>query len=130
MQGMNDAGTMTMAPGVPIDIAKLRDRLQDDTVLLTELAQLFLEDAPKQIEHIRVAILRRDTRGMEMSAHALKGAASVFLATPLADAARLLENKGHHGTLANVREDFEILEEEWARLVPELNQLCLVAQTS
>ncbi len=109
----------------PIDAAALLGRLNGDSQLLSELAVIFRSDVPLQIEKIRAAISASDGKGVEMAAHALKGAASVLFASPLADAARGLEGLGRSGQLTGATTQLEALEKEWARLKPKLNELCI-----
>jgi two-component system, sensor histidine kinase and response regulator len=124
------AAEKSSAPLVPIDVAELRDRLRDHPKLLAELAEIFRDDAPRQIEKIRVAVTRSDARGLEMASHALKGAASVLFALPVAEAARRLEIMGRSGKLAGAPQDFEILQNEWARLKLALDELCIEVKVS
>lgn len=44
------AAEKCVTPLVPIDVAELRDRLRDHPKLLAELAEIFRDDAPRQIE--------------------------------------------------------------------------------
>jgi CheY-like chemotaxis protein len=111
-------------PQAPLDVASLRERLQDDVQILGDIAQIFLDDAPNQINEIRAAIAANDAGGVERAAHALKGAALALCATPLAETARRLEFQGRSAELADASRNFETLEAEWARLEPELKSLC------
>ena len=119
-----------MEAPAPIDSAELRDRLQGDAQLLSELAAIFRGDVPEQIEKIRGAISRDDAGGGEMAANLLKGAAAVLFARPSTDAARQLEMMGRAGKLKWARRDLEILQKEWERLKPFVNELCLEVQKS
>ncbi|MBI3794574.1 MAG: response regulator [Nitrospinae bacterium] len=64
----------------------------DDPQLLGEVAEMFLKDAPRQMERIRLAVLEKDFMNLEFFAHKLKGGASNLAARKLALAADEVEN--------------------------------------
>ena len=74
--------------------AVLLSRVDGDEEVFGELCDIFLDDAPKRLADIRTALEARDAKGVRAAAHAFKGAASVFGATGIVDAARRLEQMG------------------------------------
>lgn len=116
------------AHSTPFDLAGLRERLDNDAELVAELVTLFIDDAPKQIAALRAAVESADAGGIERAGHALKGAAAVMFAAPLAEAARRLEFIGRDKNLAESRQAFAALEREWAALKPQLDPLCTEVQ--
>ena len=107
-----------------INLDELRARLDGNDELMAELAQLFLEDAPRQIREIREAQTNGDTARLENGAHALKGSASTLGATALTSVARKIEALGRERNLEGGGELCTRLEQEWERLKVELSTLC------
>ena len=56
-----------------IDRPAILARLDGNTELLAEVVELFLQECPGLLKHIREAVERSDARAVERSAHALKG---------------------------------------------------------
>jgi HPt (histidine-containing phosphotransfer) domain-containing protein len=98
-------------------------RVGGDVELLREIAVLFLEDYPKALEEIRDALARGDARGVERSAHGLKGSVANFGADQAVDAARQIEEMGHHQRLAEVAHVLNTLDLALAALRPELESI-------
>jgi len=111
------------APPEVFDSAAVLARLQGDTILLAEMASLFLRDCPKHMANIRAAIGRRDSQALQASAHALKGSVSNFSAHAAAEAALRLETLGRQGEVTPAEEAYRTLEEEIGRLQVELGVL-------
>jgi two-component system sensor histidine kinase/response regulator len=109
-------------PAINLDV--LRKRLDGNDELMSELAQLFLDDAPKQIQAIREAQAKGDATGVEFAAHTLKGSASTLGANGLAAIARNLEIQGREKRMEGTGELSSELEQEWERLKMELSSLC------
>ncbi len=106
------------------NIEELRARLDGNDELLGELAQLFLDDAPRQIREIRDAQVKSDAARLEFTAHTLKGSASTLGANTLTDYARKLEALGREKHLDGAGELCLQLELEWERLKVELSTVC------
>jgi HPt (histidine-containing phosphotransfer) domain-containing protein len=77
--------------------AALLARVDGDEEIFGELCDIFLDDAPKRMAAIRAALEARDGKALRAAAHAFKGAAAVFDASGIVDAARRLEQVGHEG---------------------------------
>ncbi|MFZ0821734.1 MAG: response regulator [Candidatus Acidiferrales bacterium] len=107
-----------------INLDELRTRLDGNDDLMAELAQLFLDDAPKQIQEIRDAQTKGDAARLEYSAHTLKGSASTLGATALTSCARKLELLAREKRLDGSGELCSELEQEWERLKLELSTIC------
>ena len=90
--------------------AALLSRVDGDEEIFGELCDIFLDDAPKRLAAIRAALEARDGKGMRAAAHAFKGAAGVFDATGIVDAARKLEQMGDEGRLDGADPVFRELE--------------------
>lgn len=74
--------------------AALLSRVDGDEEIFAELCDIFLDDAPKRLAAIRAALDAGDAKALRAAAHAFKGAAGVFDATGIVDAARVLEQMG------------------------------------
>ncbi len=99
------------------------ERVGGDGELLQEIAALFLEDYPAQMEKLKQAIAAGDAETVERTAHSIKGAVSNFAADAAYDAALELEMMGRSGTLQRGEEAYRKLEEEIQRLVTVLSNL-------
>lgn len=98
------------------DRADVLRRLDGDHALLTEIIRLFLDDAPRLVEEIRVAIDSGDARRVQSTAHRLKGAAGNLAASNVAEAARKIEVIGEKGDLATAMAEWELLTREADRI--------------
>ena len=107
------------------DITAALERVEGDRELLAELAQLFAEECPKAMQEIRGALDAKDAPLLERHAHTMKGSSANIEANGAAAAALVIEQEARSGTLANAREHFRLLEEEIARLLPELEAFSL-----
>jgi PAS domain S-box-containing protein len=107
-----------------INPGELLARLDGNNELMAELAQLFLEDAPREIQKIREAQTNGDAMRLENSAHALKGSASTLGANEFTSIARKIEMLGREKHLEGGDELCKQLEKEWVRLKVELSTIC------
>jgi len=98
-------------------------QVDGDEELLGELAQMFLDELPIQLAALRDAVARGDSKAVEQTAHALKGAVGNFAARRSFDRARNLEMKGRAGDMAHAGEGLEELEESLQSLEPALARL-------
>ncbi|HYM09459.1 MAG TPA: Hpt domain-containing protein [Bryobacterales bacterium] len=94
-----------------VNLAAALDRVGGDSELLEEIAKLFLETAPRQLDQIRQAVADRDALALSRSAHTLKGSVGTFGADAAFEAALRLEKMGRSGELAGVDEAYAALEE-------------------
>jgi len=108
---------------VIFDQAVALSRVGGDAELLKEIAVLFLDDYPKSLEELREAVRSGDAKGVERTAHGLKGSVSNFGARPAVDAALQLETMGRAQKLVEVEQVLHSLELALAALRPELESL-------
>jgi CheY-like chemotaxis protein len=106
-----------------IDVAALNARVEGDTELLAEMVELFLDSAPRLLEEISAGVEHRDSRAVQLSAHALKGAMQSLGAMPGARAALRLETTGMTGDMSHADDTLIALKEEFDRLIGALNQM-------
>jgi two-component system, sensor histidine kinase and response regulator len=98
-------------------------QVDGDEELLGELAKMLLDELPIQLTALRDAVARGDSKAIERTAHALKGAVGNFAARGSFDRARDLEMMGRVGDLAYASEALGGLEESLQRLEPALARL-------
>ncbi len=94
------------------DLKVALERVGGDEELLKEIAELFVEDAPKLLEAIRVAIESGDGAALHRAAHSLKGSVSNFGAPEAVAAAMQLEAMGKDNHLDRASEVFSVLKVE------------------
>ena len=116
-------GSAASLAGLGLDREAALQLTGDDTELLKELAALFLEEYPKLIGNLRIAVKERDPRKLDSSSHALKGAVSTFGARAAAEAALWLEAKGRAGETEGIDDGLAALERILEPLLAELAAL-------
>ena len=89
--------------------------------MVRELVELYLADAPGQLESVRAAIGAANPGRLRESAHGLKGASANLGAKPLAAACLELEKLGHSGSVEGAAELLAKLEREFERARAALN---------
>jgi len=97
----------------------------DDGEFLRELVDIFLADTPKQISDVEQALAARNASDLTRAAHSIKGSASNFGATELAEIARDIEHHGKAGELDLAQGRLSGLHDAFARIQPALGQLKL-----
>jgi signal transduction histidine kinase/DNA-binding NarL/FixJ family response regulator len=116
----------TPSPDAPAeDVAThLRRTTGGNEKLMRSLAKSFLADAPGKFSALRKAIAKKDADALAKTAHALKGALSIFGAPRAVALARSLEKMGREGSVqATATEIFASLEAEFASLGHQLRTL-------
>ena len=106
-----------------LDRATALARVGGDLDLLKEIAALFLEEYPRELDDIRKALATGDAHLLEHAAHGLKGAVANFGARAAVDAAFQLEQLGKAGKLDQVSAALAALERTLACLHTELSSI-------
>ena len=101
---------------------EMLNRLGDDLELVTELIELFLEESPKLLVEVQIAVQRRDAKAIERSAHRLKSSAGNFGMNATVATALRLEVLGRTGDLADVDATCQSLCEELRHLQEKLHR--------
>lgn len=91
--------------------------------LLTELVEVFRQDAPDRIGALRDAAKTSDAKSIKMSAHALKGSSRNIGATQLAKYAQVLETAAAEEELQNIEDLITSIENESTRVLRALDYL-------
>jgi CheY-like chemotaxis protein/HPt (histidine-containing phosphotransfer) domain-containing protein len=105
-----------LTPGSTLDEARLLERVGGDRRALSDIARIFLADAPQRLAEIRRAVGAADARALRAAAHALKGAAANFSAAGVTDAALELQQIGDSGEMSEAAAALDRLEGELATL--------------
>ena|SRR5579872_1754519 len=106
-----------------LDRATALARVGGDLDLLKEIAALFLDEYPRELDDIHKALAAADAHKLERSAHGLKGAVANFGAAAAVDAAFQLEQLGKAGKLDQVPPPLAALERALALLHAELSSI-------
>jgi two-component system sensor histidine kinase/response regulator len=103
-----------------LDRATALARVGGDVDLLKEIAALFLDEYPRELQNIRQALATGDAQTLERSAHGLKGSVANFGASAAVDAAFQLEQFGRAHKLDQAPPALAALERTLAFLHTEL----------
>jgi HPt (histidine-containing phosphotransfer) domain-containing protein len=94
--------------------------VDNDPQLLRDLVDLFLEECPRLVDEIRVALDRKDAKVLQRSAHSLKGSTGNLAAKMASEAALKLERLAQAGNLVDAENVLRELECQLERLKPAL----------
>jgi len=107
-----------------IDRASLLERVEGDQELLTEMIQIFKEEAPALMNTMRNALQSGDWVVLERSAHSLKGAVSNLSSKAVASAALKLEQDAKNNDMEGAKRSLAEVEQVMKLLLPALAELC------
>ena len=89
-----------MGKTMVLDLSEALNRADGDQDLFLTLAQLFLQESPKEAAAARAALERQDGAGLAAAAHKLKGSVMELCAPRLVESAKRLEELGRQGEFA------------------------------
>ncbi len=98
-------------------IDMLKDVLADE---FNDLLRVFLEDAEKHVDEIKLAINTSDLSGIEKSAHTLKGSSSNIGALVLSSACDTMVKACRADVAENLFDSFVHIESELEKIKPIL----------
>jgi PAS domain S-box-containing protein len=107
-------------PSEVLDEALLMSRVDGDLELLKDLVDLFLEDCPRLLDEIRVALDQKDAGTTERGAHSLKGSTGNLAAKLASEAALKLESVARAGDWVRAEDALRELESQLEHLKPAL----------
>jgi HPt (histidine-containing phosphotransfer) domain-containing protein len=115
------------APDAPtsLDEVRLVEAFGGNRVLLGEVIDAFLSDAPGRVREIRDGLARGDLDHVARTAHTLKGSAGLFQQPGVYDAARALEVAARAGQHDETRAALGTFELELAGLTTALQRIQL-----
>jgi signal transduction histidine kinase/HPt (histidine-containing phosphotransfer) domain-containing protein len=106
-----------------VDASRLREQVAGDHGLIAELLGMFQAERTRLLVTLEEAIDRADARGVERTAHRLKGTFGTLAARAAADVAQRLESMGRTGNLVEARRELGALDEMARRVERELQGL-------
>jgi len=96
-----------------------------DKELFIDMIQIFLEEAPKQIQALRISIDTKDAGNVEQAAHRLKGDLGYLNARNAVEYARTLEAAGHDADLTQADTTLAALEAELQMIFAAMRSVCV-----
>jgi len=87
----------TMDRTMALNLSEALNRVDGDQDLFLTLAQMFLEQSPKEVVAARAALERQDGAGLAAAAHKLKGSVMELCAPRLIESSKRLEELGRLG---------------------------------
>jgi CheY-like chemotaxis protein/HPt (histidine-containing phosphotransfer) domain-containing protein len=106
-----------------LDAAKLETLRRTSAGLISDLAKIYLDDAPARLTAIRNAVARNDGPGLAAAAHGLRSGSGNIGAARVAELCGQLEMLGRAGTLDDAPKLLADLEIEYARASRALREL-------
>jgi len=117
-----DPPTPTEPPQASVvDRAAALRYMGDDEDLLREVAALFVQECPRQLDDLGRALDRGDADATRRAAHTIKGAVGNFGARAAADLANRIEVMAKDGSHADLTRLFGDLETQLGRMTAELS---------
>jgi HPt (histidine-containing phosphotransfer) domain-containing protein len=112
------------SPDLSLDLPELLTRVDSDRELLRELLSIFRKEFPCLLQSLQEAVVRGDMKGVEVTAHTIKGMlANVSFARAVASAA-CLERMGQQRVTQGLPEELARLEQEASLALAELEACC------
>lgn len=108
----------TMDKTAVLDLPEALNRVDGGQELFLTLAELFLQESPKEAAAIRATLQRQDCAGLVVAAHKLKGSVIQMCAPRLFECAKRLEELGRQGSLLRPRRSLWISMHVWPRCMP------------
>lgn len=100
---------------------------EDGGAFFRELVDIFLQDTPRRIAEIEVALATKHTADLTRAAHSIKGSSSNFGAVALFDIARRMEQSAKDQAYPAVQALLPALQAEFSRVKAALERLKLGA---
>jgi HPt (histidine-containing phosphotransfer) domain-containing protein len=112
------------SPDLSVDLPELLTRVDKDRELLRDLLSIFKEEFPCLLQSLHETVVRGDMKGVEATAHTIKGMlANVSFARAAASAA-CLERMGQQCVTQGLPEELASLEQEASLALAELDTFC------
>ena len=108
-----------------LDLNVALTHVDGDSHLLSELAEIFVQDYPRLMGEARDSLLKSDCPGFERAAHTLKGRLAFFGITKLRDKLLILERMGRDRDLTRAGESLSEIESGMEQVLAEFKSLIL-----
>ncbi len=99
------------------------ERVDHDRETFQMMAEIFVEQGPKDLREAQAALTAGDTTGLARSSHRLKGAILQFCASTALAACKELEEVAKAGNQQRAAEVYPVLERELSSLVAALHDV-------
>jgi HPt (histidine-containing phosphotransfer) domain-containing protein len=114
------------APGVldPDVVERLRQLTPPgEPDVLREILNLFLDEVPKKIDSLRLALTSGDAATLQRAAHSLKGSSGNIGARAMYEVCRQLDDRAKSEELARLQPLVEALQAEYGKVESEIRRL-------
>ncbi len=105
-----------------VNLKELKEIMDDDMELIQDCFDDFVQDWPSLYVQIKGAVLDKDGKKLDESAHKIKGTLRYLAADAAADAAYALESAGKDYDMDGVEDKLETLKNECQKLVEYINK--------
>jgi HPt (histidine-containing phosphotransfer) domain-containing protein len=112
------------SPDLSVDLPGLLRRVDTDRKLLCELLRLFKEEFPCLLQALQEAVVCGDMKGVEVTAHTLKGMLANVAFERAAASAKRIERMGQQCAPQGLPEELAGLEQEASLALAELEAFC------
>ena len=112
------------SPELSVDLPDLLRRVDSDRNLLCELLTLFKEEFPSLLQALQEAVVRGDAKGVEVTAHTIKGMLANVSFVRAAASAKRIEHMGQQCVTQGLSEELAGLEQEASLALAELEAFC------
>ncbi|EQC52537.1 Hpt domain-containing protein [Bacteriovorax sp. DB6_IX] len=92
----------------------------DDPEIFQEIFGDFVDSYNQMLQEVEKSITDRNSEGLQISAHTLKGVLATFCSTVAKEHAFELEEMGRDGKFDDVEAKYEVLKTEVGHLIDEL----------
>jgi two-component system sensor histidine kinase/response regulator len=106
-----------------LDVDEALERLGGDSLLYAEVVDLFLKEAPRQIDSLMAHVGARRFGEVRTGAHCLKGAAAALGANRVMESARHLEFAAKDGQVDAMSDLVALLSSHFAEAQPALERV-------
>lgn len=112
------------SPDLSVDFPDLLIRVDTDRKLLCELLRLFKEEFPCLLQALQEAVVRGDMKGVEVTAHTIKGMLANVSFPRAAASAACLQRMGQQCVTQGLPEELARLKQEASLALAELEAFC------
>lgn len=98
------------------DYDAMMERMLHDHSIAETIIHLFLEDTPKELEKLGVAIEKKDAKEIRLRSHSIKGSASNVSGLAVKKTAEEIEKQAIQNDLKNVEHLYSSLKKQYSEL--------------
>jgi signal transduction histidine kinase/DNA-binding response OmpR family regulator len=100
----------------PLDRMLTERLMQEDSALMNDMLQLFLQLAPQRLTKLETAVINRDAATVAQEAKMIGSAAAQLASRTLGECAQRIEQSAALGDFAQVKQDLGVLRQEFRSL--------------